>query len=945
MARIYAFTVALFVATVGIAQTFTDESSELTGFLNSGGCVGVCDMDQDGLDDIMVLHESREIHIYYQQGDGSFVEYNYGSVSNGNQWGSCIGDVNNDGHNDVFSGGNYDGAHLMMITAPGVSELLEMDNGSMFMQGCSMGDADADGWLDVFGCHDHALSRMWGNDGAGNLAFTEDLIDLDNYDWDDYPDTSHRGNYGSTFTDIDRDGDLDMFIAKCHQGNNDPFDVTRKNQLWINNNDGTWTEEGEARGLVLFEQSWTADFQDLDNDGDFDALITNHSAAMQILENDGNGYFTDVTEATGLDVAGFFLQSKMVDFDNDGYIDMLVTGGLEGYYKNNGDMSFTQIDNVFPYNKTMHSFGIGDLNNDGFLDLYASYGDTYVSANMANDDILWMNDTNDNNWIAFTLEGTESNKNAIGAVVEINGAFGTMVREVRAGESYGITNSFKCNFGLGTFDSVDEVTVYWPSGMETTIIDPDVNGYTFILEAPCSIPTVELTPSADPTFCDGESITISAPMGYEEYVWNNGSQSQMITVDSPGIFSCVVYNNEGCAGTSNSIVVEVIVPQTPTVEADGELTFCEGSDVTLISSEGASYMWSDGSETQAISVTESGEYSVDVVDQCASALSSEVITVVVLATPDTPVVDDVSIDVPGTVTFTGNTETLQWFETEMSEDELGVGMEFTTPFISTTTSYWVEDVMLHGGEQANGGLETNGEGQYHQNNYNWLIFDAYEDIELVSVRVFAEGEFEREFAVFDSNNNMFESLTVNVPDGESVVELNFFIPEGADYSLECLTDEPYLWRDENEEADLAYPFDLGGIASITSSSVGGGNWNNYYYFFYDWLVQTASTECSSDRIEVIATVVSVEDIEVLNSLSVYPNPTSDILNVNFSLLQATQVQIDIVNQLGQRIISEQIVGNSAQNVVEFDLSGLAKGLYHIEFSVDGQMATQKIVVE
>jgi hypothetical protein len=367
--------------------------------------------------------------------------------------------------------------------------------------------------------------------------------------------------------------------------------------------------------------------------------------------------------------------------------------------------------------------------------------------------------------------------------------------------------------------------------------------------------------------------------------------------------------------------------------------------VTLISSEGISYMWSDGSETQAISVTESGEYSVDVVDQCASALSSEVITVVVLATPDTPVVDDVSIDIPGTVTFTGNTETLQWFETEMSEDELGVGIEFTTPFISTTTSYWVEDVMLHGGEQANGGLETNGEGQYHENNYNWLIFDAYEDIELVSVRVFAEGEFEREFAVFDSNNNMFESLTVNVPDGESVVELNFFIPEGADYSLECLTDEPYLWRDENEEADLAYPFDLGEIASITSSSVGGGNWNNYYYFFYDWLVQTASTECTSDRIEVIATVVSVEDIEVLNSLSVYPNPTSDILNVNFSLLQATLVQIDIVNQLGQRIISEQLIGNSAQNAVEFDLSGLARGLYHIEFSVDGQMATQKIVVE
>lgn len=945
MAKIYAFAVALFVATVGIAQTFTDESSELTGFLNSGGCVGVCDMDQDGLDDIMVLHDSREIHVYYQQGDGSFVEYNYGIVSNGNQWGSCVGDVNNDGHNDVFSGGNYDGVHLMMITAPGVSELLEMDNGDMFMQGCSMGDADKDGWLDIIGCHDHALSRMWGNDGAGNLAFTEELIDLDDYDFSDYPETSHRGNYGSTFTDIDRDGDLDMFLAKCHQGNNDPFDVTRKNQLWINNNDGTWTEDAEARGLVLYEQSWTADFQDLDNDGDFDALITNHSNIMQILENDGNGYFVDVTEDTGLDVSGFFLQSKMVDFDNDGYIDMLVSGGLEAYYKNNGDMTFTEIDNVFPYAKTMHSFGIGDLNNDGFLDLYASYGDTYVSANMANDDILWINDTNDNNWIGFILEGTESNKNAIGAIVEINGPFGTMVREVRAGESYGITNTFKANFGLGTFDQVDDVTVFWPNGMETTITDPEIDNYTFILEAPCTIPTVELTPSGETTFCDGESITIDAPGGFTSYSWNTGDDTEQITVDGPGIYSCIVYDSDGCAGNSNSIVVDVIFPEQPSIMVDGDLTFCEGGSVTLIASDGETFAWSDGSETQAITVDESGDFTVDVVDQCASALTSEMITVVVLEAAATPVVEDVSIDVPGTATFTGNTETLRWYDSEVATDPLGTGMEFTTPFLNSSTTFWVEDVMVHGGAQENGGLLENGEGQYHPNNFNWLIFDAYVDIDIVSVRVFADGEGDREIAVMDEFNNVVESATVMVPDGESVVELGFFVPEGTDYSLRCMDDTPLLWRDANEDADLAYPFALGDIAAITTSSVGGGDWNNYYYFFYDWVVQTAATECPSERIEVLATVVGIDEISILSDLNVYPNPTSDILNVNFTLLQSSKIQLSIVNQLGQTIITQQVTGNTAQNTVQLDLSNLATGLYQLEFVVDGKTAVQKLIVE
>lgn len=945
MAKFYAFAVALCLATAGIAQSFTNESTELNGFLNSGGCVGVCDMDQDGLDDIMVLHDSREIHIYYQQPDGSFEHSELGVVSNGNQWGACVGDVNNDGHNDVFSGGSYDGVHLTMITGPGSYEVLQLDNGDMFMQGCSMGDADNDGWLDLFGCHDHALSRMWGNDGAGNLSFSDGLIDLDSYDFTDYPDTPHRGNYGSTFTDIDRDGDLDLFIAKCHQGNDDPFDPNRKNQLWINNGDGTWTEDALDRGLVLFEQSWTADFQDLDNDGDFDALITNHSAPLVILENDGDGYFEDVTDVTGLDISGFFLQSKMVDFDNDGFVDILFSGGLEGCYHNNGDMTFTEVVGAFPYNKTMHSFGIGDLNNDGFLDLYSSYGDTYVSANMANDDILWINDGNDSNWIGFTLEGTESNTNAIGAIVEITGAFGTMVREVRSGESYGITNSFKANFGLGTYDSVDQVTVFWPSGMETTITDPDINTYVYILEAPCTIPTVAIMAEGETTFCDGETASISAPEGYESYVWNTGGDTQTITVGEPGNYSCIVYNEEGCAANSNTVVIDVVFPDVPTIEVVGDLVFCEGGSLTMIASNGVTFDWSDGSDTQAISVTESGDYSVAVVDQCASALTSEVITVVVLETAGMAVVDDVILDVPGEATFVGDTESLYWYDDEFSEDELAIGMEFTTPFLGSTTSYWVEDVMVHGGEQSNGGLLENSNGQYHENNYNWLIFDAYEDIDLVSVKVYAEGEYEREFGVFDEFGTLVVSTTVMVPDGESIVELNFFVPEGMDYSLECLTDEPYLWRDESEDVDLDYPYDLGGIASITQSSVGGGNWNNYYYFFYDWVVQTAATECPGERIEVIAMIVGVEDIEILNSLNVYPNPTSDILNVNFSLIQAATVQLDIVNQVGQRVMSDQIIGNSAQNAVELDLSSLAPGLYHLEFMVDGKIATQKIIVE
>ena len=128
--------------------------------------------------------------------------------------------------------------HVQKITAPGVSTSLELENGSMFMQACNWGDIDNDGVLDVFGCHDDALSRIWKGSEDGILTISQELIPLTDYDYTDYPNTDHSGNYGSVFTDFDNDGDLDLFIAKCRQFVNDPMDPRRINQLWVNDGNG-----------------------------------------------------------------------------------------------------------------------------------------------------------------------------------------------------------------------------------------------------------------------------------------------------------------------------------------------------------------------------------------------------------------------------------------------------------------------------------------------------------------------------------------------------------------------------------------------------------------------------------------------------------------------------------------------------------------------------------
>src|SRR5690606_11643629 len=138
----------------------------------------------------------------------------------------------------------------------------------------------------------------------------------------------------------------------------------------------------------------------------------------------------------------------------------------QSLYLNNGDGTFTGTDIPFT------SGGIGDLNGDGFLD--AIRGNT-----------LWINNGNENNYIIFSFEGIFSNHNGIGSRVEIYGDWGIQVREVRSGTSFSPMKSLNAHFGLGQATSVDSVVVKWPSGVVTTIPNPQINAINHIPESNC----------------------------------------------------------------------------------------------------------------------------------------------------------------------------------------------------------------------------------------------------------------------------------------------------------------------------------------------------------------------------------------------------------------------------------------------------------------------------
>ena len=118
---------------------------------------------------------------------------------------------------------------------------------------------------------------------------------------------------------------------------------------------------------------------------------------------------------------------------------------------------------------------------------------------------------------------------------------------------------------------------------------------------------------------------------------------------------------------------------------------------------------------------------------------------------------------------------------------------------------------------AMGGSTAQSEGQYHNNSNYWLRFDAYEDIVIESVKVFADGADDRTIAAIDAAGNILDQVTVAVPDGESVVELGLEVPAGVSHGLRSLDGNPQLWRD-GQGSDLNYPYEIGTLATITSAA-------------------------------------------------------------------------------------------------------------------------------
>lgn len=912
-----ALTVCLFGATfASVAQevTFTNSSGELGPITGSSYEDCAVDMNGDYLDDVVRV-TSLGIYIDYQQPGGGFNQEFYSMlVQNPPTWSMCAGDIDGNGYNDLLFG-NGSRVSFVYANEDGSAYSEDPHEEYIFSQRSTFADIDNDGHLDAFVCHDVDLSHPYRNDGAGNLTLDHSLIET----------IGVGGNYAAVWTDYDNDGDNDLYITKC-RGGAPHGDLRRINGLYRNNGDGTYTEMGAAANMDDQNQGWATIFEDFDNDGWFDAFTVNHpssdmpgGARNVFKHNNGDGTFTDIIEDTGIAISDLGAwRVDAGDFNNDGFVDILSELNKE-LYLNNGDGTFTGYDLPFS------SGGIGDMNGDGFLDV--------IRGNS-----LYLNDGNDNNYVMFSLEGIFSNLNGIGSRVEIHGEWGVQVREIRSGTSFSPMKSLNAHFGLGQATSIDSVVVRWPSGIFTSISNPDINTTHHIPEAECILATTPIEVEGESTqICVGESVTLTAAEGFDQYSWSNGAQSQSIEVSTAGVYSATLTDNEGCVSVSEQVSVEVVEEDVVTLTAMGDTRFCEGQSVELSPSSGSDFEWSNGETTPMIEVVESGTYYVDAMGVCGEVTSDSITVEVLPAT--IPFVENVELSEPGTIILNAIGENILWYDEEDATEPIGSGNDFETPFLEASDVFWAESTTYYGGQMESGGKPDISGGGGLPTSGAYSYFDVWEPFTLIDVRVYVPATGEegiRDIQLVDADENILASASFDLGVGEHVLELNFEVPVGEGLTLRCPQNN--LFRNSS---GVNYPYAIGTVGELYDSYYG----STYYYYFYDWNIQLEETACVSERVPVYVGFTGLDDEKAQAFLNVFPNPVHDVINIDLRVQTTDNWTFELFNISGELVWSNASVRVSNRYNEQVDVRGLAAGVYYLKTQSASRSITEKIVIQ
>lgn len=443
------------------------------------------DYDNDGWQDLMIIRFGTPI-LYHNEGKGK--KFKDVSAQSGlNKFGNTIAamslDIDNDGNLDLVFGNYFKPLNLLDLKDPHV-----LPN-------------DLDNAINGGGV------TVWKGNGKGQFVeITEKAGFGKHTGWT--LDVGHG--------DFNNDGKQDIYLA-CDYGTD---------RIYFNNGDGTFTDTTEkSLGGFDTRKGMNVDVADYDNDGWLDIYVTNITdeymkECNMMWHNNQDGTFTDVSKETETCATLWGWSAKFGDWDNDGWQDLYVMNGLRSAGKENyipllmpmiikPGIDFTDLNNWpdigdrtwsgYQKKKMLHNrsgqifreisaeagtdndmdgrgIGMSDFDNDGQLDLFQTNADQ-VS-------LLYKGATEGTgNWVQMRLEGTKSNRDAVGARIKLTAGGLTQIREIDGGNGYAGQSTRRAHFGIGKAEKVDSVEILWPSGKVQKAVQVKVNGMTRVVEA------------------------------------------------------------------------------------------------------------------------------------------------------------------------------------------------------------------------------------------------------------------------------------------------------------------------------------------------------------------------------------------------------------------------------------------------------------------------------
>ncbi len=452
------------------AQVFQPTAlSALEGMHSNWGCA-VADYDQDGDLDVFItaydpfeankpqtwsrLLQNKGSSLWVDATKAAGLDQQYQStVSAGNKIGVSWGDYDNDGFPDLLL---THAGHLQLYhnlqdgTFEEVSRQAKLRTCHACVNTSALWwDYDGDGWLDLYISDYQNTNRLHRNRGDGTFL--------------DVTRSTGLGDDGSTWCsvafDVDRDGWMDLYVI------ND-YGFSR---LYLNEEGQAFREATQDHGLVNTGDAMGVAIGDYNTDGNFDFYISNISEFQPnpLFKGSKSGAFTNEAQAQQVEYANWAWGVQLFDADHDGDEDLYVVNGFGNltytnkFFKSQwaqGTPHFVDWSAESACNGEAHGMGVEsfDYDQDGDLDL--------LVANTNDKPTLYTNVgvAGNTNWLQVKLEGTQSNRDAYGAIVKVTGA-GRSFYRYHHGAGLMSQSSKPIHFGLGTMDEIDTLTIYWPS--------------------------------------------------------------------------------------------------------------------------------------------------------------------------------------------------------------------------------------------------------------------------------------------------------------------------------------------------------------------------------------------------------------------------------------------------------------------------------------------------